>query len=147
MWDVSTGKLLQKRELENAVLSVAFSPDGKLLLTGEENETGKIWEVPSLILQGTLKGHVQVLFGSFSPDGRTIATVSDDCKLKLWNVATRQEMVNIPLPGGGRSAKFSPDGRRLAVGYLLEPQEFIRLWTVPSMEEIDSKPKPLSGLP
>jgi len=139
LWEVATGRLLQKRKLEGIALSVAFSPDGGLLLTGEVNETGKIWEVPSLEPRGALKGHVEPLFGSFSPDGRTIATVSDDCNLKLWNVATQQEMVTFALPGGGRSAKFSRDGLRLAIGYLLEPKEFIRLWTVPSIEEIDSK--------
>ena len=54
-------------------------------------------------------------------------------------VATQQEMVTFALPGGGRSAKFSRDGLRMAIGYLVEPKEFIRLWTVPSIEEIDSK--------
>ena len=139
LWNVTTGELLQTRELESTALSVTFSPDGKLLLTGNASDTANIWEVRSLALQGELKGHVQAHFGTFSPDGRTIATVSDDCSLKLWNVATQQEMLTFNLPGGGRSVKFSPDGRNLAVGYLLEPREFIRLWRVPSLEEIDSR--------
>jgi WD40 repeat protein/serine/threonine protein kinase len=139
LWDVRTGEILKTRELiNNPAISVAFGPNEKLLLTsGGGNETGEIWEVPSLAPWGALTGHAQPLFGTFSPDGKTIATCSDDCSLRLWNVATRQEMVNIDLPGGGRSVKFSPDGRSLAVGYLLEPQEHIRLWTVPSIEEID----------
>jgi WD40 repeat protein len=138
LWEVQSGKRLRKRQLHSPALSVAFAPDGKLLLTGSENDTGRIWSVPSLAPWGGLAERPQPLFGTFSSDGRTIATVSET-NLKLWNVATQQEMMTLDLHGGGRSVKFSPDGRNLAVGYLLEPNEYIRLWTVPSIEEIDSK--------
>jgi hypothetical protein len=58
--------------------------------------------------------------------------------VKLWNIATQQEVMTLKLPGGCRSVRFSPDGRTLAVGYLLEPEQYIRLWEVPSLEEIEA---------
>jgi WD40 repeat protein/serine/threonine protein kinase len=147
LWEVETGRLLRQRNLENTLaMTVDFSPpDGKLLLTGNVQGPAKIWQVPSLAPWGTLSGRVD--WGTFSPDGKTIASCSDDCKLKLWNVATQQEMVSIELPGGGRGVKFSPDGRSLAVGYLLEPKQRIRLWRLKSLEEIDSQQKTLGGRP
>ena len=73
---------------------------------------------------------------AFAPDGKTLATTADDCKVKLWNIAAQQEVATLKLRDGCRSVKFSPDGRTLAVGYLLDPEQRIRLWEVPSFEEI-----------
>ena len=138
LWDIHTGALV--RELPRAgshVLSLTFSPDGRLLATAEAYRTSRLWDIPSASLRATLTGHVQGVGSvAFSPDGKTLATSSDDCTVKLWNLATEQEMATLRLPGGCRSVKFSPDGRILAVGYLLEPREFIRLWEVPSFEDI-----------
>jgi WD40 repeat protein len=140
LWDVNTGALLRTLELRgHLAFSLAFSPDGKLLATAEQNETAQLWDIPSGIHRATLMGHVQPVAGvAFSPDGKTLATVADDCKVKLWNIATEQEVATLKLPGGCRSVRFSPDGRIMAVGYLIEPEQRIRLWEVPSFAEIDA---------
>lgn len=84
-------------------------------------------------------GHVgPVVSVAFSPDGKTLATTSEDCKVKLWNIATQQEVATLKLPDGGRWVRFSPDGRILAVGYLREPEQYIRLWEVPTFGEIEA---------
>jgi WD40 repeat protein/serine/threonine protein kinase len=138
LWDVDTGALLRRLPIRGPrVLALAFSPDGNLLATGKLNEIVQLWDIPSRALRATLLGHVSpVVSVAFSPDGKTLATTSDDCKVKLWNIATQQEVATLKLPDGGRSVRFSPDGRTLAVGYLREPEQRIRLWEVPSFEEI-----------
>src|SRR6185436_12826294 len=124
------------------VLSLAFSPDGKLLATADQNEGVHLWDIPSGALRVTLMGHAQTVMSvAFSPDGKTLATGAADSKVKLWNIATEQEVATLELPGGCTSVKFSPDGRALAVGYLLEPEQHIRLWEVPSFEEIAAAEK------
>jgi WD40 repeat protein/tRNA A-37 threonylcarbamoyl transferase component Bud32 len=138
LWDVNTGALLRTLNLPgHLAFSLAFSPDGKLLATAEQNETAQLWDIPSGAHRATLTGHVQPVVGvAFSPDGKTLATAADDCKVKLWNIATKQEVATLELPGGCRSVRFSPDGRIMAVGYLLEPEQYVLLWEVPSFEEI-----------
>jgi len=142
LWDVNTGALLRPIDLHGHVaFSLAFSPDSKLLATvlatADRNETAQLWDMPSGTLRATLIGHVGSVKGvAFSPDGKTLATAAADCKVKLWNIATEQEVATLKLPGDCISVEFSPDGRTLAVGYLLEPRQHIRLWEVPSFEEI-----------
>ena len=138
IWDVNTGAVTRKLPIHgDVVLSLAFSPDGKLLATAVQNEKVQLWDIPSGALRVTLLGHAQTVVSvAFSPDGKTLATGAGDSKVKLWNIATEQEVATLGLPGGCSSVKFSPDGRMLAVGYLLEPEQHIRLWEVSSFEEI-----------
>ena len=141
VWDVNTGAVMRKLPVGagSLVLSLVFSPDRKLLATAEQNETVRLWDIASGALRVTLKGHAQTVVSvAFTADGKTLATGGADSKVKLWNIATEQEVVTLELPGGCRSVRFSPDGRTLAVGFLLEPEQRIRLWEVPSFQEIDA---------
>ena len=69
-------------------LSVAFSPDGKLLASGGDNNTIMLWDVASGTLTKTLTGHADVVWSvAFSPDGKLLASGSYDKTIKIWRVA------------------------------------------------------------
>jgi WD40 repeat protein len=67
------------------VLSVAFSPDGKMLASGSWDNTVELNEAHARQELATLKGHALGVFSvAFSPDGKTLASGSGDETVKLW---------------------------------------------------------------
>ncbi len=93
-----------------AVLTVAFSPDGKILATGSDDKTIKLWDVNTGQLISTLLGHSwSVVSVAFTADGKTLISASWDKTVKLWRVSTAQEIVTLYVKKG-RST--NAEGRR-----------------------------------
>jgi WD40 repeat protein/energy-coupling factor transporter ATP-binding protein EcfA2 len=102
------------------VNSVAFSPDGKTLASGSDDNTIILWDVgASQSIGPPLTGYSsRVNSIAFSPDGKTLASGSADSTVILWDVATHQP-IGQPLTGqlgSVNSVAFSPDGKTLASG-------------------------------
>ena len=71
------------------VYSVAFSPDGKLIVSGSLDRTLKIWDANSGQELQKLTGHTDlVLSVAFSPDGQRIVSGSADKTLKIWPISS-----------------------------------------------------------
>jgi WD40 repeat protein len=111
------------------VLSITFSPDGKLLAIGDTNGEIRLWQVTNAQQILRLKGHESWVWSvSFSPDGQTLASSSQDCTAKLWDVRTGQCIRT--LQGGDhiiRSVQLCPDGQILASGH---GDATVRLWNI-----------------
>ncbi|NUO06302.1 MAG: hypothetical protein HUU07_13055, partial [Candidatus Brocadia sinica] len=73
---------------ENAVNSVVFSPDAKMLASGNDNGI-VIWDLMSMKSAGNpLIGHSGVVWSvAFSPDGKTLASGGADGTVILWDMA------------------------------------------------------------
>jgi WD40 repeat protein len=75
------------------VLSVAFSPDGRRIVSGADNGIMKLWDAASGREIRSFLGHSgEVLCVTFSPDGKQIASGSWDETVKLWDAASGREI-------------------------------------------------------
>ena len=71
------------------VTSLAFSPDGTLLVSGSGDRTIKLWDIQTGGMAKTFQGHTGwVLSVSISVDCTTIASGSEDKTICLWNIQT-----------------------------------------------------------
>ncbi|KAK3271939.1 hypothetical protein CYMTET_19738 [Cymbomonas tetramitiformis] len=103
---------------QDTVISLDFSKDGKLILTGCNDNVLRLWDVPTGILQTELEGHEDVVSCcKFSPDGSMAASGSWDCTIKLWDLLSGVRFQEISCSSGWiLSLAFSADGTKLFTG-------------------------------
>jgi len=110
-------------------LGVAFSPDGRTLMTCGADSAIRFWDT------ATWKENFPpvtqkraVLSVAISRDGKTFASSEASSSLTLWSLATRRELVSLKGPDATQYISFSPDGRTVGAytwGGVLE------LWRAP----------------
>ena len=101
--------------------AIAFSPDGKMIVTGGKDGIAQIWDIDSRRPIGRPMRHSGGVCGvAFSPDGQTVATASDGATrdgrglVQLWGVSTNDPFGKAMVhPHVVNSVAFSPDSRLL----------------------------------
>jgi WD40 repeat protein/serine/threonine protein kinase len=113
---------------EGPVYAVAFSPDGRTLLTGCTGETARLWDTATgKLLAASPPNSMPVTGARFSPDGRTVLMRRQSSGAALWLTGEGSRRIEFVEPDSGHATAvaFSPDGRRvLTVGR----DQVARLW-------------------
>jgi WD40 repeat protein len=92
IWDVQSGRELQRLEHNDSVNAVAFCPDGTKLATASDDHTARIWNVKGGQEMYRMQHDGWVYSVAFSPDGLKLATASYDNTSRIWDVASGLEL-------------------------------------------------------
>jgi WD40 repeat protein len=145
VWDAKTGELLTSlKGTLGAIRSVAFSADGKRLVSGDEAGTVQVWDEltrpqgPLVVWKGS---QAPVRSVTFSPDGRVVVGGNQHTGVAAWDAGTGQAQRSFAvggdffsagsagfgdrfLLGGVSSLAISPDGSHLVIGH----EKTLKVW-------------------
>jgi WD40 repeat protein len=119
LWDLRTGALLKNMEgHRSGVRTLAVSPDGQLIASGDESGVLITWHGESGEPFTKVKAHYPNWLVSldFSPDGTGLATGSSDKTTKIWSTTTWQSQGNpFKCSDPVHCVRYSPSGELLAI--------------------------------
>jgi WD40 repeat protein len=129
LWDTRTGEVLRILRHRDRVMAVVLSADGSVVLTGTEGGTAQLWSVVDGVPIGDSMRHPwPALNAAIHESGREVLIAADQGMARVWA---------IPDPAGRRGAPvsdasldvdppniaYSPDGKRMLVGYFDAPSK------------------------
>ncbi len=148
LWDSTTGVLLKSltghiqmksRDINKSftgIYNVAFSSDGKRLVSCGTDGAIKLWDVIAGKEIRNLQGQKEdVTAVGFSPDGRSLVSGGLDGKVRIWDADSGKEIKTLGKTefGSVDSVSYSPDGRYVsAYGH----DEISYVWEVASGNEV-----------
>lgn len=97
LWDTSSWERVRETTIDNAVLSLAFSPDGMVLAAGTETGEVEFLDVETgQRIGGAVAGQRDwVNTVAFTPDGRTLVAGSEDGSIALFDASVWTDDVEV----------------------------------------------------
>jgi len=118
LWDLARGGLLWTGRSRNNATSMAWSPDGALLLAGSYDGRLELWDGAEGNLLRDVRAHSDAVRAMSSNGAEWVATGSQDGTVKLWSWGDLRPVATSAPTGDEVSAlAFAPDGSLLAAGF------------------------------
>ncbi|MET9629749.1 hypothetical protein ABZX92_20025 [Lentzea sp. NPDC006480] len=135
VWDTAGQPVAVLEGFRETVSTLAWSPDGRTLATGDDAGDLTLWDVTSPRTPAKLATLTDdarnVNSIAFSPDGKRLASANTDRAVRLWDLTDRDRPRRSAKLTGFREAvtsvRFSPDGTMVAGAGL---DRTARLWRV-----------------
>jgi WD40 repeat protein len=109
------------------VYSVAFSPNGKQIVSGSGDKTVRLLDAVTGAALQTLEGHSRSVNSvAFSPNGKQVVSGSYDKTVRLWDAVTGAALQTLECHSRTiKSVAFSPNGKQAVSGSYYKT---VRLW-------------------
>jgi WD40 repeat protein len=150
LWEIETAReIMQLVGHSESVFSLAFSPDGRFIVTGSADETVRVWDATTGKQVRSIHTSSAVDELAVSPNGKLVATsgrgvprnawealtgASPHGWVTLWELSTGKELFKLTGHEGSiQSIRFSPDGHSVLTG---SEDLTARLWDLQSGKEI-----------
>jgi WD40 repeat protein len=145
-WDLTTGVCDGAIVVYSPVYTIALSPDGNILASGDYSGFIKLWNPQTGDTIQTLFGHTGHVYSiAWSKDGKLLASISADLTGRIWDMTTGECLHVISGQNWGSAIAWSPDNSQIAIAFSEQP---IRVWDVRTRELVrifESEP-PYGGM-
>lgn len=121
VWDVKNGVLNRTIDVSDGIWgihAIAFSPDGRDLVTAGDNASLKLWDTGAWKVARTLQSDENdkasdALSVVYSQDGRQILSGHQNGTVRLWDGRTGRPLRTIRSGAKDARAAFTPDGKMI----------------------------------
>lgn len=142
IWDIASRRLISimHHELvqgevvfQPQIASVAFSSDGKYVLSGSWDTTARVWDIATRKEVARMTHDARVRTVAFSPVADVAASAGEDGIVRVWSISSGKEIVRMVHNDIVEHIAFSPDGN-----YILSQSldDTARVWNVATGGEL-----------
>jgi WD40 repeat protein len=136
VWNAASGAVLMSFNVDKHTMCLAFTPNGKQLLVGDENGMVRLLDVPTGRVARTFSGlEDRIVAITMSPDSKQVLALDSTGQLKVWDAESGNEIKTLQTgkikadPWKEISVAFSPDANRVV---FISPDNMIRVVHIPS---------------
>jgi WD40 repeat protein len=132
-------------QVEDSILALAISADGKKIAAGGTDRMVRVWDIATGKLEHAVENHADWILGvAFTPDGKALVTASRDKTAKVWDLAAKESLVTFPDHQNiVNNVGITPDGK---FGISAGEDNSIRVWqATDAAKQIGKLAKNLGG--
>lgn len=138
VWEISSGKEINRIYTDSGRRSISFSPDGRYIIAAEifDNHVGGIWETTSSRMITTINTYGRSSSVEFNRNGTYAASATARDSILIWNTSSGKEVSRINSDVKISEFKFSTNNDHLLNS--IGADNTLHVWDIMTGEEIGS---------